>query len=434
MDKKHKYIYWIVVLCFTATTLFLTLNMHSKSGYFNYHSEIWSDKAGYYMYLPAALNFNFNPENFPDSIDVKTGHGFFLDYDNQKVNTKYTYGIALLQTPFYIVSEIISNKSDGPEGFTKVHHKMVNIAAVFYLLMSFMLLFKYLKVQFSTKIVLLILFSIFFGTNLYYYSIDDTGMSHVYTFFLSCSYLFLLQKTNFLSKSKLWEALLFGLICGLIILIRPTNAILLCIYFFLNIENKEAISDRFKRLFQLKTFLPIVLGVIIIISPQLLYWNYLHGSFFVYSYGKEGFNWMNPKLLNTWFSPNNGLFTYSPFYLIALGSLIYMIIKKVNNGMFLTILFIVVSYVLSSWWDWSFGCSFGARSFVDYLAVLCIPLAYTYQKISELSKPKIIGIGFVIFMLISFNMKMIYSYDDCFYSEKEWDWDSYIELVTSPTK
>src|SRR5690554_5459863 len=100
MTSTGRILAWMGVLAFTALVIFLSFNRHSKSGYFNYHSEIWADKAGYYVYLPAAFKFNFDSRQFPDSIQIKTGGGFELLQDQQKVVTKYPYGVALLQAPF----------------------------------------------------------------------------------------------------------------------------------------------------------------------------------------------------------------------------------------------------------------------------------------------------------------------------------------------
>ena len=77
-----------------------------------------------------------------------------------------------------------------------------------------------------------------------------------------------------------------------------------------------------------KVFGLVLLGSVLMLLPQLLYWNYLNGSWVTYSYGNEGFNWLNPKLLNTWFSPNNGLFLYTPFYFLILLTLGIMIKTK----------------------------------------------------------------------------------------------------------
>ena len=423
------------VFAFLGICLFLTFNKHSKSGYFNYHSEIWADKAGYYVYLPAGLKYGFYPENFPALMDIKTGKGFKLDYENGKVLTKYTCGVALMQLPFFWLADVFAEPLGfGEDGFSPIYHWSVNVAAVFYLVLGLILLMSFLKSHFGELPSILATLSIFLGTNLYYYSIDETGMSHVYSFSLFCAFLSFLQKTNYLSKPSIKQGMVLGLLTGLILLIRPTNILFLSAFFLLDLTNRADLYSRAKRAFSVKIWVPAIVVVFIVVFPQLLYWHYTTDSLISYSYGNEGFNWGSPKLLNTWFSPNNGLFLYSPFYLLSIVAAIWMIKNKRVNGLYLLGLFMVLSYVLSCWWSWDFGCSFGARSFVEYLAVLSIPLAYAFNRIRTLSKARILGISFFALLFIAFNFKMTYSYDQCFYGDSNWDWPAYFALVMSPTK
>ncbi len=427
---KQKYLNWLFWICFAGIALFLSLNKHSKSGYYNYHSEIWADKSGYYVYLPAALKFNFNPHNFPDSIDIKTGNSFQLDYKKGKVFTKYTYGVALLQLPFFLVADVCSNLFNfESNGYSELYHKSINFAAVFYLIIGLILLSKYLKPRFGRRITFLTLASIFLGTNLFFFSIDETGMSHVYSFFLFSAFLYFLQRTNYLKSNKISEAIILGIIGGLIVIVRPTNAIFLFSFFFLDIKNKEEILIRLKRIFRLKTFLPFFLSFFIIILPQLFYWKYLSGSLFYYSYSHEGFDWGNPKILQVWFSPDNGLFLYSPLYLLIILSLIYMIKNRINNVIFILIMFLLLTYIFSCWWDWSFGCSLGARNYIEYLTLLSIPLAFLFQKSIQFNRYKSSIFYILIILIIIYNLKMTYSFDECFQGEGDWDWNAYYRVA-----
>jgi hypothetical protein len=351
---KGRLLFIICFLSFAGIALFLTFNRHSKSGYFNYHSEIWADKAGYYVYLPATFNFKFNPSNFPDSVDIKTGNGFFLDKENGKVITKYTYGVALLQTPFYAVAELLAKPLNyEPNGFSPIYHWSINVASVFYLLLGLLFLKKYLKIRFDNRSSIFTVLSIFLATHLYYYSIDETGMSHVYSFSLFCLFLYIIEITNHLAKFNFWMSFVFGLLIGLILLIRPTNILFLSTFIFLDNKNWLGLRQRLQKLFSYKFLIPIVFGISIVALPQLLYWNYTSDSIVSYSYGNEEFNWVEPKMVNVWFSPNNGLFLYTPFYLLIIAIILIMIKYKQNNGVYLLSLFLVISYVFSSWWSWS---------------------------------------------------------------------------------
>jgi hypothetical protein len=431
----NRYINLLVGILFAGILLFLTFNRHKSSDNFTYHSEIWGDKAGYYVYLPAAVKFGFKPRNFPEAVDVKTGGGFKLDYKEQKVRTKYTYGVALMQLPFFLIADVLA-KPLGYEsnGFSPIYHSAINISAIFYLFFGLFFLKKFLKKRVESRVAWVVVIGILLASNLYYYSIEETGMSHVYSFSLFSFTLFILQKTNFLKNEKGWQSLVVGLLFGLIVVIRPSNIIFLSCYLLLDIINFSEFKTRLKRILKPKVFGLVLLGSILMLLPQLLYWNYLNGSWVSYSYGNEGFNWLNPKLLNTWFSPNNGLFLYTPFYFLILLTLGIMIKNKVQNGVFILFLFLFISYVFASWWDWSFGCSFGARSFVEYLSIFSIVIAYGVKYTFQLGAKKRALVYLITFAIIAFNLKMIYSYDGCFYGERNWDWSFYVQLVFSPTK
>src|SRR6478735_12464028 len=48
----------------------------SKDVSYTFKSNVWSDRAGYYIYLPSALLYNMDGREFPDSSEILMGHGF----------------------------------------------------------------------------------------------------------------------------------------------------------------------------------------------------------------------------------------------------------------------------------------------------------------------------------------------------------------------
>jgi hypothetical protein len=177
---------WIFFLLLLGLSLYLTFQAHKDKGYFNWKSEIWADRAGYYIYLPSFFMYHFDAKKCPEKIEEKTGYGFSIDYQKNTINTKYTYGVAALLSPFFIGAYIVSPvlKLPGEAGFGPVYHRMVNVAAVIYLMLGLWILKRFLKYYFEPFIQYLILFFIYAGTNLLFYAVDDTLMSHVYSFFL----------------------------------------------------------------------------------------------------------------------------------------------------------------------------------------------------------------------------------------------------------
>ncbi len=426
MRVKSKHYHITAIVLFAILCVFLTFNRHSKTAYFDYQSELWADKAGYYVYLPALFNYCFSPENFSDSLDKMTGEGFFLDYDNSKVVTKYTYGVALLQLPFYLVAETINMfAGKSPAGFAPVHHKIINIAAIFYLLAGLLFLGKYLARRYNYTVVYISLAFIFAATNLFYYAIDETAMSHVYSFAAFAAFIFYVSRNNFMANTSIEKNFVFGALCALIIILRPTNIIFLSVFFFLDVSSTKDVVARFRSLLNLRLFLPALTGVILVFLPQMLYWNYTHGSMVFYSYGEEGFNWTNPEFILSWFSPMNGLFIYTPAFALLLISSVVMAGKEKFFSVYTLVLFFLISYVFSSWWAWHFGCGFGGRNFVEYLAVFSIPLAFTINSVMKKSVWIKAGMTVLLLLFVTHNLMLTYAYDECYFGGI-WEWAYYL--------
>jgi hypothetical protein len=175
------------------------------------------------------------------------------------------------------------------------------------------------------------------------------------------------------------------------------------------------------------SFLLALASFAIILLPQLLYWKKISGSYLLDTYSGETFsNWNNPKIIQAWFSSNNGLFTYTPLMFLIIIGMVSMIVKRESNGKLFLAMFLIATYIFSSWWNWWFGCAYGYRSFVEYYALFSFPLAYILFRQNKEYLKRIIYL-FVLFCFY-WNMDMIYYYDGCFYGG-EWDWDTYIELL-----
>jgi hypothetical protein len=433
MKRILNYAFWIVLW---ASLIFLAFNRHSKSGYFNYHSEIWADKAGYYVYLPATFIYRFHVDAFPRDIDVKTGNGFSLDTVSKKIITKYPCGVALLQLPFFILAYLFAPILQfEQDGFSPVFHWMMNVAAVSYLIFGLHLLCSILRKYFTSMTAYLTIFALLLGTNLYYYGIDETGMTHVYSFFLFAALIQVLLKYFSLQSHKSLWLILLAIISALIVVVRPVNLLFLPVVFFLDTTSGKECIARMKELYHWKHLI-IIIGVFtIILSPQIIYWLYLQGKPLVNTYSGESFtNWYRPAIAQLWFSTNNGLFLYTPLFTIIITSMVIMVKNKIMNGWLFLILFLAISYIFASWWNWSFGCGFGQRCYVEYYAFFSIPLAYAISKTNGLKKRGMrFAIYSVLFLFIIINLKLTYSYDGCWYGGI-WNWKEYLKLIISPTK
>lgn len=405
-----------------AFLLFFSLNRHSKAGVFNYHSEIWADKAGYNVYLPALFIYNFEAKNFPDSVDFKTGEGFLLNKNTNKVITKYPYGVALLQSPFWLVAHFLAKEKTG---FSKAYHKAIDVAAVFYFTLGIFFLDKTLllrrqKSSKSNRVGWWAMILSILGTSVFYYGVYETGMSHIYSFAVFTAILFFLQ------KEKIGVTLLILSILALII--RPINVIFLVpILILFNNDDFEKIKQRLSNIFTVKNIILVSFLLFFIFLPQILYNQYAFGSFFVNSYQNEGFIFLtNPKISEVLFAPNNGLFLYNPLLLLIFGFLFFKG-RKIENGLPLLVL-LLYTILYSTWWSYNLGCGFGHRAFVDIMPIFVVSFAGFLEE----KKSKIYLIIAVFCMI--FTMKLMLSFDTCFFRVNDWDWNGFLELLKGKIK
>lgn len=407
--------------------LFLSFNKHSKDNYKNYHSVIWADAAGYYVYNPIWFICGNNSRDFPPDIISTTGTGFSFDSLTGRVVTKYTSGVAILQMPFFLSAHLLSGMFGFPsDGFSRIYYWAIMIAGCFYGLLGLIFCFLFLHRHFSKFHSLLTVSIFFLATNLYYYSIDASGMLHVYSFFLISLIAYMTSRVAEHPRLKNFVFLFIPL--ALAVLIRPTNILLVLFVLFFS-TNQSNIFQR-RLIFVKEHFIPMMIAFILSVAifiPQFIYWKQCFGSPIAYSYGNESFAYLfSPKFLEVWFSPNNGLFIYSPVLILSIVGIIILILKKNKNGVLIGGIFILASYIFSSWWNYWFGCSYGARSFVEYYPLLMFPFAFVISQIKNKFAMTLVYVfcGACIWM----NMDMIYYYDGCFYGN-DWDWNSYFKLL-----
>ena len=247
-------------------------------------------------------------------------------------------------------------------------------------------------------------------------------MSHVYSFFLFA--LFLLSMKRFLDKpGHLRYFILMSLAFAFIILIRPTNALILLLFFLWDIRSKNEFRERVRLFVSPRRIMFFCIIIFLVFLPQFIYWKYSRGSFFTYSYGNEGFtNWKDPRLMEVWFSTLNGLFLYTPMVLIMIAGMIMMIMKKIPNGILTLAFFLIISYIFASWYCWYFGCSFGQRSYVEYYAIFSIPLGHFIHESFRIRNLLIKSLVFILLLSFCYyNYRMIRKFEKCFFGSS-WDW------------
>ena len=385
---------------------------------------IRSDGYGYYAYLTSIFidgNFSFKTaiEMAPyghtmDAIGLHT-----LD-STGKILNKYTVGVAILELPFFIIAHLYSFIFGFDMlGYSEPYQYSIAISSVFYALLGNLFLYRTLLLFSDKTIALITMTSVVLATSLYHYSTYDASFSHIYSYFLVSVFVYNVFTIDFRSSNL--KFLFLGVILGLIIITRVPNIIVGFLLFYIlskYISKHKSKNDKFccyqnmiKKLFVL------MLGTFIVVSLQLLYWHHVSGQIFVNSYVGESFNFLSPEILNYLFSIRKGLFFWSPILLLSIIGLVALCTQR--RECLLTWLlggvFLLHTYIASSWWSWYFGGSFGNRVIVDILPILGIPLAICLNLLKE--KLSITIVALIILFFVFLNINFMYSY-----------WKGYIPL------
>lgn len=375
------------------------------------------DVIGYYSYLPATfidkdLSLSFiTPEN---KIRYNGVRYAYVDDKNGNHILKYSMGMSVLYAPFFFVAHILAQPLGyPPDGFSDIYQLFIEFSGLFYILFGLWYLRKLLLQFYSEKIVALTLLFVFFGTNLLCYSTIEPAMSHAYTFSLFS--IFLYYTVEFYKKVSLKNIIILGICFGLIILVRPLNVFFVWPLLLFKCYNFNDLKSRLSFFIHHYKYVFIFSVIVaLIISPQLLYYKYVTGSYLVFSYGKERFYFDQPHLFNVLFSFRKGWLIYTPIMVFALYGIFIMRKQPINVfKLSILILLSIYLYLISSWWCWWYGGSFGQRSLIDIYPLLALPLAAFILQMQDFNKVKkqLIYSIMILFLVLNIFQTFQYKYN-----------------------
>ncbi|MBL7939821.1 MAG: hypothetical protein JNL43_10715 [Flavobacteriales bacterium] len=406
----------LIVAGLTALLTWLGWNLNAHYGVIVLTHK--SDPLGYYQFLPGVLLH---------------GDWMHLSYtetlDNGNKLSLYTIGVAVLRAPFFLLATGWSYLiGDEPTGFGLPYYFVHFLGASLYCSTGLVLLLRVLQRKGSTGIAAITIVLLLFGTNLYFYTVHEAGMSHVYSFFLFAWLLYLTVSMLERPRSSTLLALFF---CGgLILLVRPLNGIALLIPVLYGSAPLEAIRLRLKWV----TALPrsTVIGVLIalaVVAPQLLYWYQVTGNWLVFTYGTkgQGFNWGSPHLWDILFSHQGGWLLYTPIMIGAVAVLLWQAWRNVPGARTILLVLGLAWYIYASWWSWWLGGSFGHRGFVEHYALLALPFSSFVQSAAQWAGPRkrnlLIPAGILVFLNIRMSLLAFSPMDG-----PTWTWDSLLDF------
>lgn len=160
------------------------------------------------------------------------------------------------------------------------------------------------------------------------------------------------------------------------------------------------------------------MGGFLVCLPQLLYWHHTTGRWVYYSYTDEGFFWLDPKIWQVLFSGRKGWLLYSPSLALAVAGFFYLRKTAPAYTWVLPVLVAVWVYIVSCWWTWWYGGSFGMRPMIDLYALLGLPMLALFEALRKARTWAKAAMAILVPLLIYINLHYTFLFR---YGVLHWD-------------
>lgn len=402
--------FWWITILITISAFFAVNFWWSDSGY--RVRTVDGDGRGYYDYLPTLLLRH--TVDFKETFEYEKAHQplEYVGPNYHEVNgvyiNKYLVGTALMILPFFVIAHILSPLFGLPaDGYSILYQYEVALAALFWLWVGILFLWKLLKkYDISNAVSFWVILLLILGTNLFYYAFEAVAFSHLYSFAAIAAFLY--YSKLLMNRFSVKYLVIVAFLLGWVVLIRPVNVIVILVVPLFS-DSFTTFIKMLRHIFGSAKLLLLSLFVFLLaILPQLII-NYLQtGNPIVYGYKNEGFEFLNPHLLNFLFSYKKGWLVYTPLMVLLLPAWIALYKKSKYHLMSFTIFIIVLLYIFSSWWNWFYGDGFGMRPMVDFYALFALVIAIW---IEHLKKWQRILILILALPLTALNLVQTYQYN-----------------------
>ncbi|MBX2928990.1 MAG: hypothetical protein KF852_14230 [Saprospiraceae bacterium] len=209
----------------------------------------------------------------------------------------------------------------------------------------------------------------------------------------------------------------------MMVLIRPTNIVALLYPILYGVSGWSDFKARL-RFFASNTgrLWPAVAVAAAVWLPQMAYWKYISGDWFIYSYGDEGFiYWKRARMAQVLFDIKNGWLLFSPLMGISLLGIFIGLWRNRYNERWIGLIWLVSWYLFASWWAWWFGGAFGHRSFIDLYPLLALPFAGVAHVVFRSRNFIFIGVFIAVVAALTYYSLGLTSH----YLSPHYEWDTW---------
>lgn len=340
-----------------------------------------SDAVEYFSYLPSIL--------FDGDVSFEDEYQYFYDEDpDGRAGFKETFldrstptglklnfgpmGTAVLWSPFYIATHIGMVLLDGlgvdvdADGMSQPYRTAVALASATYGALGLFLSYRLARRFAAPLVCFLAVIALWWATPVAYYMYIAPGMSHAASLFAVAVFFSLgpwVMASPTIGRWAVW-----GCSAGLMMMVREQD------FFFaaagvVPLYARVAAGDLRGAVKRAATF---GAAALLVFSPQLVAYQILNGRPLPSHHIQAKMLWYSPHSLEVLFSPEHGLYFWSPILLLfTVGGLLFFRRDR-EAGIALLLGLASQIYISGSVDSWTQAGAFGARRFVGATVIFAV--------------------------------------------------------------
>jgi hypothetical protein len=349
------------------------------------------DGVGYYAFARSLLiehRLDFTKDWQDANASFRMGR---LDDDGMPRPAEYTetghldnhfsVGPAILWSPFLIAthaSVLLYDKMGGhvrADGFSRPYRTAMSIATAIYGFLALFISFSLARRYVSDLCAFLATLGIWFASSLPVYMYFNPSWSHAHSAFMVALFLWYWIRTRPARSFAQWVIL--GAIGGLMMDVYYVTAIVLLLPLLESLAEyrmglRGAGLEPVTMLFAKN--LAFAATVLVAFTPTLITKKLIYGGYLRFGY-REAWYWKSPAFFKAAFSPDHGLFSWTPVLILAVAGLWFLRRHDRVLGAYLLALFLFYLYAMGCFQSWDGLSSFGNRYFVSLTSIYVLGLA-----------------------------------------------------------
>lgn len=373
-------------------------------------ARLQSDGFFYYAYLRSlAFDRDVNFLNDYQALGLNQAqHRFLLEPTaTGHAQTAWSIGPALLWSPFFAaghaVASTLSARGEAVDtlGTSYPYRQSVVVANLLYGLLGLWFAYRFVRIHRPMHEAAAGVALTAAGSFVLWYLVREPTMAHAPSMAAVALFLWTWAAGRNARTARGW--LLLGLAGGLMMVVRWQNAI-----FFLlpAVELLRRLRARDRRAWV--NGILLAAGALVTFSPQMFAWKAIYGSWLVMSPAGPEMRWLDPQIADVLWSSRNGLFAWSPIFLVGLAGLAGLTRREPLVAWSALALFGLTAWVNGAVEDWWGGAGFGMRRFDSLVpfTALGVAAALSYATGAFRRNPQWIA-GGALAALVLWNLSLM---------------------------